>query len=312
MSFTSIITPLLWPVSGLRQLFRQQHNWWANNKVYGSSGGLFKKQIRVGKKGQGKVYILGAGPGDPELLTLKAYRLLQQADVVLFDWLVSKELLDLIPQQTMRQFVGKRCGQHACPQETICNLMQSHASLGRTVVRLKGGDPSIFGRVSEECMALEKASIPFAIVPGVTAASGMAAYTGMPLTDRRYAQSVRFITATMKDPSLEPDWSKLVAEPGTKTGQDTLVFYMGLQRIGKISQRLVDHGMPRDMPVAVVDQATTSAQRVVPGTLSNIAEEVAAAQLQGPALLVVGQVTAQPFMVDLGMLNHACQTSAIA
>lgn len=251
--------------------------------------------------GRGEVFIVGAGPGDPELLTLKAHRLIQSADVVLFDWLVSEDLLRLIPASATRQFVGKRCGQHSFEQQTICNLMVEHARLGRKVVRLKGGDPSVFGRVSEECDALQNANIPYAIVPGITAASGMAAYSGMPLTDRRYAQSVRFITATLKNPEDEPDWSGMVTQSGKS--QDTLVFYMGLKRIGTIAQRLISHGMNADMPCAVVDQATQQQQQIITGNLRNIADLVAAKVIEGPALLVVGEVTQQPWSVDLALLH---------
>lgn len=258
----------------------------------------------------GQVYILGAGPGDPELLTLKAYRLIQSADVVLFDWLVSEELLNMIPSSAIRQFVGKRCGKHSFEQKTICNLMVEHARLGRTVVRLKGGDPSVFGRVSEECEALQQAHIPFAIVPGVTAASGMAAYTGMPLTDRRYAQSVRFITATLKRPEDEPDWSAMVAAGKNRKAQDTLVFYMGLKRIALIAQRLMTHGMASEMPCAIVDQATKSNQQVFSGTLSTIAGILAQQHIEGPALLVVGEVTKCPWPVALSMLHQSQSVTA--
>lgn len=251
--------------------------------------------------GRGEVFIVGAGPGDPELLTIKAHRLIQSADVVLFDWLVSEDLLRMIPASATRQFVGKRCGQHSFEQQTICNLMVEHARLGRKVVRLKGGDPSVFGRVSEECEALQNANIPYAIVPGITAASGMAAYSGMPLTDRRYAQSVRFITATLKNPEDEPDWSGMVSQAGKS--QDTLVFYMGLKRIGTIAQRLITHGMKADMPCAVVDQATQQQQQVISGNLSNIADLMASQVIEGPALLVVGEVTQQPWSVDLALLH---------
>ena len=250
------------------------------------------------RKQGGQVYILGAGPGDPELLTLKAYRLIQSADVVLFDWLVSEELLKMIPASTIRQFVGKRCGKHSFEQKTICNLMVEHARLGRTVVRLKGGDPSVFGRVSEECEALQNADIPFAIVPGVTAASGMAAYTGMPLTDRRYAQSVRFITATLKHPDDEPDWHSMVARSENIKAQDTLVFYMGLKRIPMIAERLKNHGMSPFMPCAIVDQATKSTQKVFSGQINDIAQILENNQIEGPALFVVGEVARSPWQVE--------------
>ncbi|MBE1299516.1 MAG: uroporphyrinogen-III C-methyltransferase [Alteromonadaceae bacterium] len=302
MSLSNVMQPILHPIAFFNS-FRKTANW---RTFKGDLQRFFKNVNDAGeaKRGNGEVYILGAGPGDPELLTLKAYRLLQEADVVLFDWLVTKEMLDLIPASAIRQFVGKRCGQHSCSQDTICNLMLEHASLGRKVVRLKGGDPSIFGRVSEECEALEKANIPYAIIPGVTAASGMAAYTGMPLTDRRYAQSVRFITATLKDKDHEPDWSNMVANGGSEKGQDTLVFYMGLKRIATIAQRLEQHGMNPNMPVAVIDQATCKEQRKVHGCLSDIATKVEMAKFQGPALFVVGGITQSPFDVSAELLAN--------
>ncbi|XOV77873.1 MAG: uroporphyrinogen-III C-methyltransferase [Aestuariibacter sp.] len=254
------------------------------------------------RSANGKVYIIGAGPGDPELLTMKAHRLLQNADVVLFDWLVSEELLNLAPRNAIRQFVGKRCGQHSCPQEMICNLMVQHASFGRNVVRLKGGDPSVFGRVSEECQALQAADIPFAIVPGITAATGMAAYTGMPLTDRRFAQSVRLITASLKHPDAEPEWQNMVAQDAQK--QDTLVFYMGLKKVSKIVARLRQHNMPPDTAIALVDQACLPTQQVLSGTLANIEQRLLEANLAGPALIIVGETARQSFSVAAELLSH--------
>lgn len=276
-------------------------NWLEQWRRSNNSQQDFKSKRSAPQEGQ--VFILGAGPGDPELLTMKAYRLLQEADVVLYDWLVSEALLDLIPKTTQRQFVGKRCGRHSCPQSEICRLMVEQAQLGKKVIRLKGGDPSIFGRVAEECLALQEADIPYAIVPGITAASGMAAYTGMPLTDRRYSQTVRFITATLKDPASEPDWSAMVANPDHGQ-QDTLVFYMGLKRIGTIASRLMQHGMAADMPVAIVDQATQPQQRHIQATLATAADLAQQAQLQGPALFLVGDVSKNPFSVNLPLLQQ--------
>lgn len=252
------------------------------------------------KQKLGQVTIIGAGPGDPELLTVKAHRLLQEADVVLYDWLVSEVLLNICPAKTIRQFVGKRCGEHSCQQETICNLMVEHARLGRKVVRLKGGDPSVFGRVSEECLALQNANISFAIVPGITSATGMAAYAGLPLTDRRYAQSVRFITASLKNPESEPDWSTMVSADTDK--QDTLVFYMGLRRIDTIVNRLLTHGMPLNMPIAVIDKACHMEQQRIDGTLGDILAKLTNYQLSGPALIVVGKTAAVEFDIDRSLL----------
>lgn len=251
----------------------------------------------------GSVHIIGAGPGDPELLTMKAYRLIQSADVVLYDWLVSDKLLELVPVAAIRQFVGKRCGQHSFKQQTICNIMVEHARLGRKVVRLKGGDPSIFGRVSEECQALQEANIPFAIVPGITAATGMAAYSGMPLTDRRFGQSVRFITATLKNPEDEPDWQNMVSGSSQKKHQDTLVFYMGLRRVDLICQRLKAHGMDENMSCAVIENATHSSQNILSGSISDIAQKLEKSNIEGPALFVVGLVTKTPWKVGLSLLK---------
>lgn len=261
------------------------------------------------KTSNGQVYIVGAGPGDPELLTMKAYRLLQSAEVVLYDSLVSEELLALVPATAIRQYVGKRCGQHSFKQETICNLLVEHARLGRKVVRLKGGDPSVFGRVSEECEALQKADIPFAIVPGITAATGMAAYSGMPLTDRRFGQSVRFITATLKNAQDEPDWQNMVSLSSQQKlasqqkHQDTLVFYMGLRKIDLICQRLMAHGMRADMPCAVVESATTQQQSVLSADISSIAQKLQDSEITGPALFVVGKVAQQPWQIDLSLIQ---------
>lgn len=269
-------------------------------RLFASIGGKGKP---AGGASKGSVYIIGAGPGDPELLTMKAYRLIQSADVVLYDWLVSEELMRLVPAAAIRQFVGKRCGRHSFKQETICNLMVEHARLGRKVVRLKGGDPSIFGRVSEECEALENANIPYAVVPGITAATGMAAYSGMPLTDRRFGQSARFITATLKNPEDEPDWSNMVSTSSQQKHQDTLVFYMGLKKVGLIAQRLMTHGMDPQMNCAIVENATHESQQVLSGTISDIAQRLETSDVQGPALFVVGKVTEKPWSTDLTLLK---------
>lgn len=256
------------------------------------------KKYQAHSKGQ--VMIVGAGPGDPELLTMKAHRSLQEADVVLYDWLVSEALLEICPPNTIRVFVGKRCGEHSCQQEVICQQMIEHARLGRNVVRLKGGDPCVFGRVSEECEALQRANITFAIVPGITSATGMAAYAGLPLTDRQYAQSVRFITASLKKPDSEPEWSTMVASDPNK--QDTLVFYMGLRRIDMIVSRLLTHGMCPDMPIAIIDKACQSEQQRVNSTLTDLHDTLLSYRLSGPALIVVGKTAAVQFDIDSELL----------
>lgn len=296
-------------MSTLTQIFPALFRRTADDSTLGGHGLIrrivshFKDSGKVSGAGNASVHIIGAGPGDPELLTLKAYRLLQTADVVLYDSLVSEALLDLIPAATIRQYVGKRCGQHSFKQDTICNLIVEHAKLGRNVVRLKGGDPSIFGRVSEECQALEEANIPFAIVPGITAAAGMAAYSGMPLTDRRYGQSVRFITATLKNVSDEPDWENMVSTSSQQKHQDTLVFYMGLRKIHLICQRLMEHGMDSHMPCAIVEHATLPSQQILAGDISSIAQKLQNSEITGPALFVVGKVTEKPWQIDMSLLK---------
>lgn len=267
-------------------------------------GGMKRFTSAKSRNCGGQVYIVGAGPGDPELLTLKAYRLIQDAEVVLYDSLVSEEMLELVPASATRQYVGKRCGQHSFKQETICNLLVEHARLGRNVVRLKGGDPCVFGRVSEECEALQKANIPFAIVPGITAATGTAAYTGMPLTDRRFGQSVRFITATLKNTEDEPDWHSMVARSSQQKHQDTLVFYMGLRKIDLICQRLIAHGMRKNMPCAVVESATTATQSILSTDISTIVQKLQNSTISGPALFVVGEVAKQPWQVDISLIQR--------
>ena len=250
----------------------------------------------------GIVYLVGAGPGDAELLTVKAVRLLQDADVVLYDWLVSDDILCLIPNKTERLFVGKRAGKHSMQQQVICDLLCEKALEGRTVVRLKGGDPAIFGRLGEECKALELQGIPFAVVPGVTAASGMSAYTGVPLTDRRCSRSVRFITAQFSRPELEPDWSSMSPKEGDPS-LETLVFYMGLSRVSLICQRLIEHGLSADTPAMLVDQATTAEQTTLIRTLKDLPYAAKCADFKGPALLVVGEVVGVKHTVDLSLLS---------
>lgn len=259
------------------------------------------------KKGDGVVYIVGAGPGDAELLTLKAYRLLQEADVVLFDWLVDKSVLDCIGRHCTREFVGKRCGQHSMPQENICERLVALAQQGLNVVRLKGGDPAVFARTSEETTALHNAGIQFAIVPGITAASGASAYTGIPLTDRRFAQSVRFMTAQFKDPQKEADWHAIAQS----SKRETTVIYMGLKRLKMMASRLESAGVDLSLPVAVIDNACCNQQQVIVGTVSDIFEQVVAAAIAGPALVIIGQVVAARQPVTAELLHHTYEKIAI-
>jgi uroporphyrin-III C-methyltransferase/precorrin-2 dehydrogenase/sirohydrochlorin ferrochelatase len=232
----------------------------------------------------GEVTLVGAGPGDPELLTLKALRALQDADVILHDRLVPEDLLDMARRDAARICVGKAAGSIGSTQEEINALLIEHARLGKRVVRLKGGDPFIFGRGGEELEALAKAQISFSVIPGVTAAAGCAAYAGIPLTHRDYAHSVTFVTGHAEKEGREPDWRAL-AKPGL-----TVVFYMGLARVEQIAATLVAHGAAASLPAAVIAQGTLQDQRVVTGTLATIAEVTAASAIQSPALLVVGEV----------------------
>jgi uroporphyrin-III C-methyltransferase / precorrin-2 dehydrogenase / sirohydrochlorin ferrochelatase len=232
----------------------------------------------------GEVTLVGAGPGDPELLTLKALRALQDADVIFHDRLVPEALLDMARRDAARISVGKAAGGIGSTQEEINALLIEHARQGKRVVRLKGGDPFIFGRGGEELQALAKAQISFSVIPGVTAAAGCAAYAGIPLTHRDYAHSVTFVTGHADDEGREPDWRAL-AKPGL-----TAVFYMGLARVEQIAARLVAHGAAALTPAAIIAQGTLPDQRVVTGTLATIAAAAAASDIQSPALLVVGEV----------------------
>jgi uroporphyrin-III C-methyltransferase/precorrin-2 dehydrogenase/sirohydrochlorin ferrochelatase/uroporphyrin-III C-methyltransferase len=230
------------------------------------------------------VAIVGAGPGDPELLTLKALRLLSQADAVVYDRLIPEAILALIPIGAARFFAGKSCKQHVMTQEEINDLLVSLARAGRKVVRLKGGDPFIFGRGGEEAEHLMRHGIAFEIVPGISSASGCSSYAGIPLTHRGLATGVRYITGHSKEPELGLNWQSL-------NDQDTtLVIYMGLANLGIIATKLMAQGLPRDFPVAAIQDGTTSAQRVVISTLTKIEADVKHAQLEPPTLVIVGKV----------------------
>lgn len=232
---------------------------------------------------RGEVVLVGAGPGDAGLLTLKGLQQIQQADVVVYDRLVSDDIMNLVRRDADRVFVGKRAGFHCVPQEEINQILLREAQKGKRVVRLKGGDPFIFGRGGEELETLCDGGIPFSVVPGITAASGCSAYSGIPLTHRDYAQSVRLVTGHLKTGG-ELDWHNLAAE------KQTLVFYMGLNQAAAIQENLIRHGMPADMSVALVENGTSVKQRVVNGELSQLGE--LATRVESPALIIVGRVVA--------------------
>ncbi|GAA5645705.1 uroporphyrinogen-III C-methyltransferase [Vibrio proteolyticus] len=264
MADKDIVSPL--PVKGPRLV---------RNSVLPSS--LVKRQLQPGE-----VALVGAGPGDAELLTVKALNCLQQADVVLYDYLVSDEIMALVPDDTILVCVGKRAGHHSVPQEKTNQLLVDFARQGHRVVRIKGGDPFVFGRGGEELEVLFEAGIAFQVVPGITAAAGATAYAGIPLTHRDYAQSAMFITGHLKAESDDMDWSTLAR------GQQTLVIYMGLMKSSYIQQQLLAHGRGADTPIAIIERGTQACQQVFRGQLSQLAQLAQGAE--SPSLIVVGEV----------------------
>ncbi|MGR8940055.1 MAG: siroheme synthase CysG [Gammaproteobacteria bacterium] len=232
----------------------------------------------------GEVYLIGAGPGAPDLLTFRALRLMQQADVIVYDRLVTPDILDLARRDSEKIYVGKQRDNHALPQESINELLADLAKAGKRVARLKGGDPFIFGRGGEEIETLMQQGIPFQVVPGITAASGCATYAGIPLTHRDHAQSCTFVTGHLKDGTVNLNWTQLAAP------NQTVVIYMGLVGLEQICSSLIAHGSPKDLPIALVQQGTTDHQRVITGTLETLPAQVAHEQIKAPTLIIIGTV----------------------
>lgn len=232
----------------------------------------------------GQVHLVGAGPGDPDLITVKALKLLQTADAIVYDRLANSELLEYAKSQCDLVYVGKKKDQHSLPQEQICELLMLLARCGKNVVRLKGGDPFIFGRGGEEIEYLQQYDISCEIVPGITAAIGCAASTKIPLTHRDHAHAVTFITGHRQNGQMHINWDLALQK------DSTVVFYMGLSNIGEITRQLIDRGCPSSMPFAVVAQGTSNEQQVVVGTISDIARKVQQSSVTSPALLIMGEV----------------------
>ncbi|MEN8761417.1 MAG: siroheme synthase CysG [Thiogranum sp.] len=232
----------------------------------------------------GEVYLVGAGPGDPDLLTFRALRLMQMADVVVYDRLVAPPILELARRDAEQIYVGKERDNHALSQENINQLLVRLAKEGKRVVRLKGGDPFIFGRGGEEIATLMENGVTFQVVPGITAASGCATYSGIPLTHRDYAQSVVFVTGHLQDGSVNLNWKALAH------ADQTAVFYMGLHGVGIVSQQLIKHGLTETTPVALIQQGTTQNQRVIITDLRNLEETVKAEQVKPPTIIIIGEV----------------------
>ena len=235
---------------------------------------------------RGEVYLVGAGPGDPDLVTFRAFRLMQKADIVLYDRLIGEGVINLVRREAERIYVGKRPDNHTLPQDEIGALLVRLAKEGKRVLRLKGGDPFMFGRGGEEIETLAAHGVPFQVCPGVTAAIGASAYAGIPLTHRDYAQACVFVTGHGKDGRIDLDWTTLL-EP-----RQTVAIYMGLHNLKPLTDEFIARGASADLPAAIVDNATRVNQRVVVGTLGTLADKASAAGLSGPSIVIVGTVVA--------------------
>ena len=246
----------------------------------------------------GEVYIVGAGPGDPELLTFKALRLMQQADIVFYDALVSPQVLDLCRRDADKVYVGKKRSNHAVAQLGINELLVNEANKGRRVVRLKGGDPFIFGRGGEEIESLRAHNIPYQVVPGITAANAAASYAGIPLTHRDHSQSVRFVTGFLKAGAPNNNFASFL------NTDETVVFYMGLHSLGRLTEGLIEAGRSPETPIAIISNASMPNQQVLTGTLATITELQEQNQLPTPALLIMGDVVALHHDLAWYNLNH--------
>ncbi|SMC21840.1 uroporphyrin-III C-methyltransferase / precorrin-2 dehydrogenase / sirohydrochlorin ferrochelatase [Andreprevotia lacus DSM 23236] len=255
-------------------------------------------QLEAGARNAGAVYLVGAGPGNPDLLTFRALHLMQKSDVVLYDNLVSPQILELVRRDAERIYVGKKANNHALPQEEINQLLVRLAQQGKRVLRLKGGDPFIFGRGGEEIAELAAAGIPFEVVPGITSAAGASCYAGIPLTHRDHAQSVTFVTGHRRADEIELDWPRLV------NPTETVVVYMGVKQAPSICQQLIAHGRAADTPVAIVERATWPDQRTIVGTLATLPALIEQHTVKPPALIIIGSVVSLHDQLDW---RHAAQ-----
>jgi len=271
-------------------------------RISGKPGGTGQPAMTLASR-KGYVSLIGAGPGDADLLTLRAARRLAEADVVIYDHLVGEGVLDLAPETCERVYVGKEAANHTLPQEDISRLLLAHALLGKRVVRLKGGDPFVFGRGGEELQLLAAAGIAVEVVPGITAALGASAATGIPLTHRDYAQSCVFVTGHRKEGALEQDWSAL-ARP-----QQTLVIYMGIGALSAIVDRLTSHGRAAATPAALIRNATLPDQQVLVGTLGELDTLASRHAVKAPALIIIGEVVA---LYDPALAASLAQATARA